>query len=595
MVNIWFRKCFYFDSWIRCESDTTQDITVMMVKSDVTLCLNANGNITSLSRNDQTGAAMDNLTYHYAMDKAGNILNNRLLHVNDAVRNNATTTDIKDQGNYGQQRPSTHNYAYDEVGNLIKDKSEQIAEIKWTVTGKVSDVIRTNGSSKPDLHFDHDAMGQRISKTVTNKNVTTGDKFVTTYYVRNPQGNVLAVYEHKHGDSDNGTFTLTEQHLYGASRLGMKKRDLALNVANASEPTPVTHYELTNHLGNVLAVISDKASSTNEPTVVSLSDYYPFGMEMEGRSYSVGDYRYGFNGKEKDDANGIHLDFGARIYDSRIGRFLSVDPDVENTMNSFSFASNSPIFCIDYNGRFGIVVSADAHNKDGITKEKLIPLEKILFCIKDIIGGDEDDNNIVLKEIVRQTGYTKEKIRKIFTYGDNTMNVKIKTYEECGNSMGQGGHGEGACIASNLIDMLNDENLSDNDRVALTFAVAELIIHEAVHEMDALNNKKPVYNVHKYVYESTPTITKGTEGDMGNQNSTSVFGHRPISVETAMWGYPDAADPNNRFSLSDGNGGDFNWGSVRWKFYGMLNSDHAGAEKKRFGNAAKNNKTIAEK
>ena len=63
-----------------------------------------------------------------------------------------------------------------------------------------------------------------ISKKVTNKNTTDGtDKFVTTYYVRDPQGNVLAVYEHKHGDSDNGTFTLTEQHLYGASRLGMRK------------------------------------------------------------------------------------------------------------------------------------------------------------------------------------------------------------------------------------------------------------------------------------------------------------------------------------------------------------------------------------
>ena len=141
-------------------------------------------------------------------------------------------------------------------------KSEQIAEIKWTVTGKVSDVTRTGGSSKPDLHFDYDAMGQRIAKTVTNKNTTDGtDKFVTTYYVRDPQGIVLAVYEHKHGDSDNGTFTLTEQHLYGVSRLGMKKRDLALNATNANE-SPATYYELTNHLGNVMAVISDEANSS---------------------------------------------------------------------------------------------------------------------------------------------------------------------------------------------------------------------------------------------------------------------------------------------------------------------------------------------
>ena len=83
------------------------------------------------------------------------------------------------------------------MGNLIKDKSEDIAEIKWTVTGKVSDVTRTASSQKPDLHFDYDAMGQRIAKTVTNKNVTTGDKFVTTYYVRGPHGSVLAGSEKK--------------------------------------------------------------------------------------------------------------------------------------------------------------------------------------------------------------------------------------------------------------------------------------------------------------------------------------------------------------------------------------------------------------
>ena len=81
------------------------------------------------------------------------------------------------------------------------------------------------------INVPYDAMGQRIAKTVTNKNETNGDKIVTTYYVRDPRGNVLAVYEYKHGESDNGTFTLAEQHLYGASRLGMKKRDLALKDA----------------------------------------------------------------------------------------------------------------------------------------------------------------------------------------------------------------------------------------------------------------------------------------------------------------------------------------------------------------------------
>ena len=78
---------------------------------------------------------------------------------------------------------------------------------------------------------------------------------------------MLAVYEYMRGESDNGTFTLTEQHLYGASRLGMRKRDLALNTGNANE-SPATYYELTNHLGNV---ISDEASTADKPTIVSLS------------------------------------------------------------------------------------------------------------------------------------------------------------------------------------------------------------------------------------------------------------------------------------------------------------------------------------
>ena len=203
------------------------------------------------------------------------------------------------------------------------------------------------------MNVNNDAMGNRISKTVTNKNTTDGtDKFVTTYYVRDPQGNVLAVYEHKHGDSDNGTFTLAEQHLYGASRLGMKKRDLALNVANASESTPpATHYELTNHLGNVMAVISDEASTTDEPTVVSLTDYYPYGMSMQERTYSP-DYRFGYTGHEKENdlTDGVYIT-EYRLLDTRLGRWLSVDPVFHAGSSSYNYCSGNPVAFWDPNGK----------------------------------------------------------------------------------------------------------------------------------------------------------------------------------------------------------------------------------------------------
>ena len=55
--------------------------------------------------------------------------------------------------------------------------------------------------------------------------------------------------------------------------------------------------------------------------------YYTFGMVMSERSYtSTYGYRYGFNGKEKDSETYTgSVAFEARIYDSRLGRFLTKD------------------------------------------------------------------------------------------------------------------------------------------------------------------------------------------------------------------------------------------------------------------------------
>ena len=79
---------------------------------------------------------------------------------------------------------------------------------------------------------------------------------------------------------------------------------------------------------------------------------------MPGRKFDTGSgYRYGFNGKEKDNSTGEgHLDFGARICDSRIGRFLSTDPMaiVSPGESSYIFAGNNPIGLTDFDGLFKI-------------------------------------------------------------------------------------------------------------------------------------------------------------------------------------------------------------------------------------------------
>lgn len=62
---------------------------------------------------------------------------------------------------------------------------------------------------------------------------------------------------------------------------------------------------------------------------ISLASYYPYGKELVDGSYSSDLYKFGFNGMEKEDhhADGNQfLNFGARVYNSDIGSFLSKDP-----------------------------------------------------------------------------------------------------------------------------------------------------------------------------------------------------------------------------------------------------------------------------
>jgi RHS repeat-associated protein len=82
----------------------------------------------------------------------------------------------------------------------------------------------------------------------------------------------------------------------------------------------------------------------------------PFGMIMPNRSYSASsDYRFGFNGKENDNevkGEGNEQDYGMRIYDPRVGRFLSIDPINKKypELTPYQFASNSPIWGVDQDG-----------------------------------------------------------------------------------------------------------------------------------------------------------------------------------------------------------------------------------------------------
>jgi RHS repeat-associated protein len=375
-----------------------------------------NGNIKKLTRNGSAskGIPMDVLNYHYDFDHGNPLFmkSNRLLHVNDDVAANTNYDDIEDQGDFSSGEPNTWNYKYDEIGNLTGDKQEGIESIEWTVYGKIKGIHRIPGFKKKpganepesaDLEYAYDASGNRIRKTVKRREssaLLSEDNWVSTYYVRDAQGNVMATYERSYTKQASNQFTdefkLKDNTLYGSSRLGIY-RNLALSlswtftstVVNGKftgrayivpqDPQPCMdavcpkhfsrssgfkQYELNDHLGNVASVVSDNVMAVDEGTdgiadyfeaeLISVTDYYPFGSEILDRT-SGGSYRYGFNGKENDNdvkGEGNQQDYGMRIYDPRLGKFLSVDPLTRgySMLTPYQFASNRPMDGIDIDG-----------------------------------------------------------------------------------------------------------------------------------------------------------------------------------------------------------------------------------------------------
>ena len=91
------------------------------------------------------------------------------------------------------------------------------------------------------------------------------------------------------------------------------------------------------------------------PEMTIANDYYPFGMLMPRRTLSTKDYRFGFNAKENlNNIKGLGqlVDFGARMYDPRISKFLSVDPKFElyAKWSPYLYSGNNPINLRDING-----------------------------------------------------------------------------------------------------------------------------------------------------------------------------------------------------------------------------------------------------
>jgi RHS repeat-associated protein len=106
---------------------------------------------------------------------------------------------------------------------------------------------------------------------------------------------------------------------------------------------------------------------SNRASIRNISDYSPFGVQLAERTISGDGYRFGFQGQEKDDevsGEGNSYDFGARMYNSRIGRWLSCDAKAakQPSQSPYKAFLNNPIVYVDPDGNteYETVVIYDA-------------------------------------------------------------------------------------------------------------------------------------------------------------------------------------------------------------------------------------------
>lgn len=277
----------------------------------------ANGNITKLQRTGLTGATVDNLTYNYT-----NTGTNQLNRVVDAVTSTGYPNDIKP----GQ---AAGNYFYNVLGQLISNFQEK-TYYTYNTQGLVSE-IRVGGTSFDQsinfVRFFYNERGHRIRKESLFKN-----NLEISYYVVDASGNAMAIYQ-----QTGPSITQTELPIYGASRLGVYMKN-----SNAKS------YQLTDHLGNVRAV-AQRIVGSNIVSTLSYADYYPFGEQLDGRS-SASNYRYAYQGQERDGETGMEA-FQLRLWDGRLGRWLSPDPYGQYA-SPYLGMGNDPVNGIDPDGGF---------------------------------------------------------------------------------------------------------------------------------------------------------------------------------------------------------------------------------------------------
>ena len=193
-------------------------------------------------------------------------------------------------------------------------------------------------------------------------------------------------------------------------------------VAATTEQLTGRQYYLKDHLGSIRATVNDTGA------VVHTSDYYPFGLEMPGRSTVVGsgDPKERFTGHELDGETGL-LYAGARFYDPEVAAWSAVDPlsDKYLSLGPYVYSSSNPVRYIDRDGREW-EDPKEAEKIKNQLKSKLDAMDQTIRKLQNRIakgGRRSKGSQKELKELQSKRGEVASVITEMDAMGRDKNNV----------------------------------------------------------------------------------------------------------------------------------------------------------------------------
>ncbi|WP_160112005.1 DUF6443 domain-containing protein [Aquimarina sp. AU58] len=322
------------------------------------------GNILSLNRKGHLNTAansfgdMDILAYTYDSG-------NKLLKVADTGN---ISFGFKDGTN------TNDDYTYDANGNMTIDQNKGITGITYNHLNLPKTVTVNNASHNGNITYIYDATGVKLKK------ITTEGSSSTTEYAGK------FVYKNGNLEFFNHTEGIVEKEADGYKYV----------------------YQFKDHLGNIRLSYkdADKNGSITQSEIVQEKNYYPFGMTHSGYNTMLRgrNHNYGYNGKEEQDELGLDwMDYGARNYDTSLGRWMNLDPLAEQylSLSPYNYTMNNPVFFVDPDGQEVVIHFDKTNNRlyiydddkwDDNLDTRAVSAEEYKFSF----GEDEEKYNQIL-------------------------------------------------------------------------------------------------------------------------------------------------------------------------------------------------------